>query len=301
MPTPRPIDKLDARILKELSQSPVRESYASIAQKLRIDEETLRKRIKRLYGQEFETLQLALNPHVIQRKGATIELQLDDEARKPTVISQVKLVDGVVQIIDFHGRELEVVVYYEDEHDLSRKVQLISSICADKKPFYWLVDFPTSSIRLRKTDWQILKAMRKDPRKSLVEIASEIHASVRTVRRRLSLMTKGNVSHLMPVPSFEKSVSFSCSLLIHCPDSKKRNALDKLLLSKVEKIVFHASSQEYSIVAGVFQNFHEADQTARWIRQVDGVDDLKMRIMKDFIFLGDWLDREIEKRLLEPC
>lgn len=226
------MDRLDAKIIRELASTPdFRESYASMAERLGVDEETLRKRVKRLQGQEFESLQLSLNPSVLGREVVCIELRVDDEARKPAMISQIKLVDGVVQIVDFHGKEVEVVLWHEGEQDLLRKVQLISSICGDEEAFYWPLEIPRSNHRLRKTDWQILKAMRKEPRKSLLEIAAEIRASVRTVKRRLALMTKENVSFL-PIPSFKKSPTLSISFLVHCPDHTKKKVLDNLLQSK---------------------------------------------------------------------
>ncbi|HEV2120986.1 MAG TPA: hypothetical protein VGS11_12890 [Candidatus Bathyarchaeia archaeon] len=58
------------------------------------------------------------------------------------------------------------------------------------------------------------------------------------------------------------------------------------------------ASKEYSLFATVLQNVNEADQTTRWMSELDVVSDVKMRIMKDFIYVDDWLDKEIEKRLL---
>jgi DNA-binding Lrp family transcriptional regulator len=77
----------------------IRESYASIGKKLGVDAETVRKKVKRAQELGFlERWRLIPNPDVLGRESSGIHLDVDDEERKPVVIQQVRLVDGVVLI-----------------------------------------------------------------------------------------------------------------------------------------------------------------------------------------------------------
>jgi hypothetical protein len=58
-----------------------------------------------------------------------VQLDVDDASRKSRVISQISLVDGVVQLLDFHGTSLRVIAYFEDDSAFTRKVELLKSIC----------------------------------------------------------------------------------------------------------------------------------------------------------------------------
>ena len=60
----------------------IRESYASIAAKIGVDEETVRRRVNRARQSGFlKGWQLLLNPHLIGLESAGAQLEVDDEER----------------------------------------------------------------------------------------------------------------------------------------------------------------------------------------------------------------------------
>src|SRR5579871_786867 len=92
-------DDLDVRLMREFA-SPgsfrwdVRVSYSSIARRLGVDEETVRRRLK--LAQESGVVrgfQLIPNPHLFKMESAVVELEVGSSHRKPVAISQIKLVD----------------------------------------------------------------------------------------------------------------------------------------------------------------------------------------------------------------
>ena len=190
------LDDLQIRIIKELTSPSsfrwdVRESYARIAEKLGVDEETVRRRVKRARESGFlKGWQLVLNPHLVGRESAGVQIEVDNEQRKNAVISQIEQLDGIVIVIDFHGRGLRVIFYHEGQEDLSEKIRLISSICGRKEIVLWRGGFPPCSLKLKRTDWEIMKALRNNPRRSPSEVAEEVGVSTRTVKRRLTMMTE---------------------------------------------------------------------------------------------------------------
>ena len=108
-------DDLDIRIIKALAspssfQWDVRISYAHVAAGLHVDEETVRHRLKHMNDVRFlRGWQLMLNPALLGREAAMVELRVSDSESKPEVISRLKLLEGVMLIDDLYGKELAVL------------------------------------------------------------------------------------------------------------------------------------------------------------------------------------------------
>jgi len=47
-----------------------------------------------------------------------------------------------------------------------------------------------------------------------------------------------------------------------------------------------------------FHNLSEAETSYGWIKKLEGAEKVRMRIMKDLIFLSDWLDEQMKKRFM---
>src|ERR1700704_609365 len=107
-------DDLDIRIIKALAsphsfQWDVRISFARVAAGLKIDEETVRNRLKHMNQVRFlKGWQLILNPWLLGREAAIVELRVDGSESKSEVISRLKLLEGVTLIDDLYGKELAV-------------------------------------------------------------------------------------------------------------------------------------------------------------------------------------------------
>jgi DNA-binding Lrp family transcriptional regulator len=294
------LDDLDVRIIKELgSQWNVRETYSNIAKRIGVDEETVRRRLKR--AEELGSLpgwRMMVNPHLIGYDAASLDLEVEDEENKRRVIAEIRKVDGVIKILDFRGRGLQVTLYYQSANAMRRKIELIASICDASQPTVWELDFPRPDVRMTRTDWGIVDAMLEDGRKSLEDVSRSVGVSVRTVERRLTGITKGRAVYLQGAPNFRMFAGLSCVFLIFCPYGKKKRVVDKLVLSKVQRTeLANTSSQQYSTFVMLFDNFSEADDTTRWIGSIDGVNSVKMGIMKELIVVQDWLRDEIRKRI----
>ncbi len=301
------LDPLDVRIVKEI-QSPAsfrwnaRESFASIAKKLGVDEETVRKRLAHMrQAGVLQSWRLIPNPHLIGQEIGVIDLESSDSRSKVTAIPQIKLVEGVVRIFDYQGARLGVLLYYGSEEAAERRVQLISSICGCDRANYWNLGFPACELTLKKIDWQIVKAIGKEPRKKLSEIAREVKVSTRTIRRRLDLMTKGNAFFMLPTLDLKKITILPCNFRLFCPDQGKKTAADALILSKRGEGVFfaHTSAVGHSSFSLACRNITEAEEIHSWIKTLDGVEDVRMAVLKEIISVYEWLDDEIARHLRE--
>lgn len=298
------LDDLDVRIMKELGspnslQWNVRESYSNIAKRIGVDEETVRRRLKR--AEELGSLpgwRIMVNPRLIGCEAASMDLEVEDEEKKDRAIAEIRRVDGVIKILDFRGRGLQVTLYYQNADALGRKTELIGSICGSSETTVWELGFPHSGVRMMRTDWKIVQEMLGDARKSLEDVSESVGVSVRTVERRLTSMRDGRVVYLQGIPNFRVFAGLSCVFLVFCPDAKRKSLVDKLMLSRVRRIeLANTGSDQYSTFVMIFDNLSEADDTTKWIRSLDGVDSVKMSIMKELIVVQDWLGDEISKRI----
>jgi DNA-binding Lrp family transcriptional regulator len=298
------LDDLQIRIMKELA-SPrsfrwdIRESFASIAEKIGVDEETVRRRVKRARESGFlKGWKLFLNPHLIGLESTGMQLEVDDEERKADVISQVEQVEGVVILIDFHGKALRVILYFENERDREKRVQQVISICRGDRLIRWQGGFPPSDLKMKRTDWEIAKAFRKDPRRSPSVVADEVGISTRTVKRRLTIMTESSSIFMLPEIDYDKSLGVACDFLIVCPDETKRREVNKQIRERLDRVVFSLTDVEgFSIFAQICLNLSEGEEIHKWIRGLDGVSEVKVDIMRGNILVDKWLDEEIEKRI----
>jgi hypothetical protein len=99
---------------------------------------------------------MMVNPRLIGCEASGLDLEVDEEERKSTVVSQIRLVEGVTNIVDFRGRGLLVNLYYENDGSLGRRVRLIESICGGPKSAMWKSIFPKPEMSVRKVDWMIV-------------------------------------------------------------------------------------------------------------------------------------------------
>ncbi len=299
------VDDLDVRIFRELGspsslQWNVRETYSSIARRIGVDEETVRRRVKR--AEKLGSLagwRMMPNPHLVECQAAGIDLEVADEAKKEEILNELKRVNGIIKVLDFRGSGLQITLYYPDEVELQNKTQLIKSICSPRsEPALWKMRFPSSNYKFTTTDWEIVQEMLEDARKSLETVSESIGVSLRTVSRRLASMVEKRAVYLQGTPNFRNFSGLSCVFLMFCPDLSKKKIADDMVINKMPRIeIFNTNSPQYSTFVAMFDNLTQADEFTKFIQGLDGVSSLKMGIMKDLIVIQTWLRKEIGRRI----
>ena len=109
-----------------------------------------------------------------------------------------------------------------------------------------------------------------------------------TKERAIYTFAMGNVARMPGVTHF---------FLVKCTNEKKR-VVDEKILSRLENAVFvDNSDKQFSSYAAVFHNMGEADEAYRWIKGLDGVESVRILIMREIISVQDWFDKEIDRQL----
>lgn len=297
-------ENLSVRILKELTspgsfQWNFRESYSSLASRLGVDEETVRLTVKKaISSQVVVGWRLVINPHIFDMQLAGFQLAVHPSRKKEEVISQLRLIDSLLLILDFHGPGLRVATYFENEKALHRKIQLIKTICGctEEVPF-WTTLTPRPNVKLGQVDWKILSLIRKDPRRDVTDIAARVPVSTRTVNRRLRLMIDNKIAYLIPLRNVRKSRGVVACFLIQCSDDEKQEIRTEME-SRGKAIDFsYTSVKDLYLLSVLLDNLSDAEDLLSWLKARKEIQSVRMEIMKDFIFLDDWLDEMVNRRI----
>jgi DNA-binding Lrp family transcriptional regulator len=300
-------DDLDIRIIRALAsphsfQWDVRISYANVATGLKVDEETVRNRLRRMHEAEFLLgWQLILNPVLLGREAAIVELRVADGESKSEVISRLKLIEGVMLVDDFYGRELAVLTLYESAAGLERQVELCASLCRCPTPISWRLGFPACDLVPTATDWRIIQTLRKAGRARLSDIARSLGLSTRTIKRRLLSLVESNAFYLDPVLDLSKVGGVRCRFWVTSDASRKR-AVDKAIIAGLPRIIStHTAPEEYSLFIAHLSNASEIQDILHWMKRISGVTEVRSAIEVEHIHVQEWLVGEIQKRLSAPA
>jgi DNA-binding Lrp family transcriptional regulator len=296
-------DDLDIRIVRALSspssfQWDVRITYARVAAGLGVDEETVRNRLGRMTDVRFlRGWQLILNPSLVGREAAIVELRVGESESKADVISRLKLLEGVILIDDLYGKELAVLTLYENPSTLERQVRLFSSLCSDPTPVSWKLGFPPCELTPTETDWRIIQALRTTGRAKFSDVARSLRVSTRTVKRRMVELVDGNAFYLDAILDLGAVGGVRCRFWVTSEASWK-HAVDKAILSGLQRIIStHTAPLEYSLFVAHLSNVSEVQERLRWMKQLGGVREVRSTIEVEHIHVQEWIRGEIEKRL----
>ena len=164
--------------------------------------------------------------------------------------------------------------------------------------FIWAGSLPPCDMKPSETDWRIIWSMRNDPRKNLSEIAKEAKVTTRTVHRRLTFLTAHRALFLIGLPNFRQITGNTGNFLIFCQDRERKYAISESVISKFENTAFAHAAANYLMFNIYFHNLSEAETAHEWIKKLEGVEKVRMRIMKDLLFSCEWLDDEMKKQFM---
>ncbi|HXX72080.1 MAG TPA: AsnC family transcriptional regulator [Candidatus Acidoferrales bacterium] len=301
---PRPTDELDWDIVKEIISPAsmrwnVREPYSRMAKRLAVDEETVRRRLVRLRESGIiGDFVLFLNPGLLGRKNGLLYLDAKDYTSISRAIPKLKLMDGIVSLTSVHEAGLLVSTYYQGESAFARQMALVESVCEGRTAMHWTAPYPEFGGPLMKTDWIILQALRRNPRRKLSDLASSIGISSRTVNRRMKRLNDGMAMFLFLEFDLARIQGLRYFLLVHCENEEKKKEVDETIISGLQSLVYTETwAPNHSMFAFACENIIEADRVSSWLRKLSGVSDMRLGILKSRVHNMDWIDEEIGRRI----
>jgi DNA-binding Lrp family transcriptional regulator len=276
---------------------------------MRIDEDTVRSRVKRLEQIGFiRSWHIHPNPHVLGTKETAIWFDVSSSVSKAELIGKIRLMPNVLMIINEYGSHLAIIFFYEDEFSLRKTAALIQTLSNTTNMVRGNFTWPECRVGLSKTDWRIVERLNHDPRKSHVAISREIGISSRTVARRLQRLTRAGALFTLPTISPK---ALEGTMLAHLNVGyapKDMLELDRKIMAKLDDCTWHlfhmvspdGPAIQYSIFNLAISNISRASDILNWVREQAGVQSARVDLLEDHLILLETLDKHLKRRLAEP-
>ena len=303
------MDSLDIRVCRELFrdrtgpvlQSDFRKSYRSVARSLRVDEVTVRNRIKRFQQSGFlKGWQLIVNPDLLGVRFAQLWFDVRPPSAKDDLIRKLSLMHGVLAISDSYGSSLTLILMYGSEISAKKEFELIARMSNTQSLVRANIPFPVCAIELTHTDWKVIKAIQTDPRRSYSVISREVGMSQKTVKRRLQRMIEEGA--LFVIPSWNPKAldgAIIADLVVFYSNPESRTDLDNRIVSQFDELLISTrlSDIEHGFFNLLIRNISKAREILAWVNEQPGVGKAFIELVQDRIEVYESFNEPVDKML----
>jgi len=305
------MDDLDVRVYREVFhsrtgpplESDVRKSYRSVARKLRIDEVTIRNRVKKLQQSGFvKGWRLIVNPSLLGVKLAQLWFDVRPPSAKDDLIRKLVLMHGALAISDYHGSSLTFILMYESEISAKKEFELIARMSDGESLVRTNIPFPGCAIELTLTDWRIIKAIQTDPRRSYSVISGEVGTSTKTVRRRLERLIEERAVFVIPSlnPKALDGATIA-DLVVFYANPESKTGVDNRIVSQFDSLLIRAElgDIEHGFFNLIIRNIFKAKEILAWVKEQPGVGRAFVELVQDRIEVYESFNEPVDKKLAE--
>ncbi len=303
------LDKLDIKILRELVQgeeyfllTDFRRSLRRIGKKFSIDEHTVKNRIARLRQSGlWQGWLVSLHADLVSRTNIELSFDVPPDS-KDDLISKLKLVEDAMVIHNYYGSLISIFLFSEGEYSLKNQIELIAKISKTEDIVVAKGRLPKCEINLSKTDWEIVKIVHRNPKKSYTEVSKELGLSTATIKRRLAMLIEGKAVLAIlrnNLKIFRGAIPADLRVFYDSPES--RGKLVQKIISQLDDYLYFAGI--IWDVLGVFRlivpNVSKMQEIVKQVKQHQGVRNARIDILQERIVLDEKFARVIEKKLAQ--
>ncbi len=297
------------RYISDGTRAPItsgfRDSVASIARRVGVDEDTVRHRLKRIEGSGFiQDWRLYVNASLWGGGNVQIRFDVESTAPKSAIVERLRLVPGMTHVAVFYD-SLVALFEYEDASALPRQIELVRRLVEAPEVFVARDAFPPCALSLTACDWDLIRALRRDPRRSYVELAAAAQVSPRTARARLSRLLAGGVAFAWPTLNMRAPLDgMSVQLEVRYPGERKA-AVDAAIASHAEAYHWHTVHLIPFRPADLWPcgyhlivpNLSVARDLLEWAQRVPGVSHARLYVYEDLVTFFEEYDQALDWRL----
>jgi len=287
------LDRLDLAILKALLVNNgvppgirvLRKSFRSMARDLKVDQATVRARMKRFQAnQVLRGWVLGISPgtsgqHVGQVWLGVNEEEKDDVARVLLSKSQVE------RVCNYFGPVLSSVFLFDEGTDSKLIIEDLLRNLRTKVTLLREGIIPVPRLDLMETDASIVRSLWSDPWKPYQKVAKEVKTSSRTVARRVAKMSEQGAIYTLPVVDLKALEGIiPAELVVEYSSSKSKEVANKQIVSHIgHDLVFSEVMGPYGYFALLVENLSQLGKIAEWARRVEGVRGARVGALQDVI------------------
>jgi DNA-binding Lrp family transcriptional regulator len=286
------LDRLDRGILKILLANNgvppgthvFRKSFRSIANELRVDQGTIRSRMKKF--QEQRTLKgwyLGVSPGLTGHDVGHAWLTVEPESRKNAVIDGLLSAPEVERVCNYLGPKVSFIFLVEKGADSNTSMKSLAAHVDSNMVLHkqGVVQVPTRV--LKETDSSIIASLRENPWKPYPTVAKEIGISAKTVARRVARLSQDGSIYMLPIVDLKALQGIiPVELVVDYLTPKMRAEVNERIASHVgEGLLFYDNSGPYGYFALIVPNLSQIEQVVKWTKQQSGVKEARVDALLD--------------------
>jgi DNA-binding Lrp family transcriptional regulator len=289
------LDALDRRILKVLLASNgippggqvMRRSFRSIAKDLRVDQGTIRSRMKKLQEQRvLKGWYLGVSPALTGQSVAHAWFGVEPGRDKAMLTDEFVSVPGVERVCNYLGPRMGLVLLYGNEEGLEACLGRVSKLARPSKLFQAQGAPAVGHPSLMATDEAVIESLRQDPWKPYSAAARELGLSARTVKRRVVTLSEAGAIYML-LPDIDLKVLqnvIPIELVVFYGDAQRRAEVNGRISSDFrDELLFSQISGSHGYFALMVPNVSRVEQIEMWARQQDGVSEAHTEVLQDVV------------------
>lgn len=303
------MDSLDIRILRAMGPlayglceggiDAVRPTR--IARVLGVTPETVRDRIARLEeAGVIAGYDVVPNLRHLGLEATAYILRPPDGSRREHIRKTIDHVEGLLEVTYFLTPEFCVDLAFQTHGQRDRRVRALAEAAADPTPVPFMGwAMPPVERQLTPLDWRIIKALRGEAKRSLVEVAGELGVGYRTVKRHYDRMAEERSLFVKPKldPAAEPGLVPFGLLVFFAADAPKDTSQSVLRALDDHMLFAQAplSPEHGHLSATLFaDSARRVDEIRQKAERVPGVARVQALVLTEVEPRMDWLDELIE-------
>jgi DNA-binding Lrp family transcriptional regulator len=199
------------------------------------------------------------------------------------LIEKLRLLPGVVAIVEHVGNSMYVISSCRDIADEERQISLIQKLAGAKSSHFIRAQFPNCKLRLSSTDGEIIRVLAEDPRKKLTEVAQGVGVSSKTVKRRMDRLIEGKA--MFVVPSMDPSMlegALLVDLLVEYSNQKNLSKMNQRILPVLGDYLIRATGDPGGCLFNlIITRVSSIREVLSQVRSMAGVASARIDIVQD--------------------
>jgi DNA-binding Lrp family transcriptional regulator len=297
------VDGTDLHIIRLLARDS-RTPYKNIATDVGITSPAAKERIDKMISSGvIEKFVVLVNPIIFgyEKLCVLIVKNIDKAIREQDIFKKISLLGDIVA----YSEELEgSYIFRLYVKDITQyKVEAVTDLLKPAEIKVFFADFsPPPSMKINRTDLEIIKSLLPDAKKSVENISKETSLSPKTVTRRIEKMKRNYVSQFTisrNLTSMRLTGYIEFDVLIHVELPKYQGVLKKLYDELDEYLIFIPAWYQREVIVAVFfcANVSTTKLILRRLESYIGVIKVESFIRTSITISQDWLKREIDKKI----
>jgi DNA-binding Lrp family transcriptional regulator len=264
----------------------MRKSFRSMAKDLRVDQGTIRSRMRKFHEQRMlRGWYLGVSPAITGHSVVHAWFEVEDARDKAGLIEELLSLPGVERVCNYLGPRASLVLLYKSEKNLEASLERISKLVRPARLFHERGALPAGYPNLTETDRAIIGSLQEDPWKPYSVVAKELGLSAKTVKRRVTRLTEAGAIYALPDVDLKVIHGIiPAELVVSYCQSDRRAEVNERIASYIRDCqVFSQISESHGYFALMVPNVSMVEAIESRVRQLSGLSSVHSAVLQDVV------------------